>query len=250
MKELYRVLAAEGLKLKRTLALRLAICGPIIIVLLVFGIYVQRGEKMGGANPLTGFAQLILTIWTIIMFPLYAALAAALLAAIEHQCETWKHLLVLPVHRTTIFLAKWIAGIGLLLLSSLVLSAGVSVAAEVLRLIRPAWSSSPLPSAMILRGAVLSFCAAGFLFSIQMWISLRWRSFLPGIVVAVIALCLMFIAIPRGAAFFGSLFPWSLPAMAMAPVNPYRPIAVGLGLLGGAGVGAVACWHLSRREFC
>ena len=70
MKDLYRVIAAEGVKLKRTLALRLAICGPMIIVLLVFGIYVQRGEKMGGANPLTGFAQLILTIWTIIMFPL------------------------------------------------------------------------------------------------------------------------------------------------------------------------------------
>jgi ABC-2 family transporter protein len=144
-------------ELKRTLALRLAICGPMIIVLLVFGIYVQRGEKMGGANPLTGFAQLILTIWTIIMFPLYAALAAALLAAIEHQTETWKHLLALPVHCATIFLAKWITGIGLLLLSSLVLSAGVSIAAEVLRLIRPAWSSSPLPSAMIFSGGVLSF---------------------------------------------------------------------------------------------
>ena len=85
MKDLYRVLAAEGLKLKRTLALRLAICGPMIIVLLVFGIYVQRGEKMGGANPLTGFAQLILTIWTIIMFPLYAALATQFgLAQLPH----------------------------------------------------------------------------------------------------------------------------------------------------------------------
>ncbi len=58
MNDLYRVLTAEALKLKRTLALRLAI---------------------GGANPLTGFAQLSLTIWTIVMFPLYAALAAALL---------------------------------------------------------------------------------------------------------------------------------------------------------------------------
>lgn len=249
MNDLYRVLAAEGFKFKRTLALRLAICGPTIIVLLVFGIYVQRGADMS-ANPLTGFAQLILTIWTIVMFPLYAALAAALLASIEHQTESWKHLLALPVDRATIFIAKWIAGIGLLLLSSLVLSAGVSAAAEMLRLIRPAWSSSPLPSAMIFRGALLSFCAAGLPFSIQMWISLRWRSFLPGLVVAVIALALMFIAIPRGVALFGSLFPWSLPAIAMAPVNPYRPIAVGLGFFGGAVVGAVACWDLSRREFC
>jgi hypothetical protein len=250
MRDLYRVLAAEGLKLKRTLALRLAICGPMTIVLLVFGMYAQRGEKMGDEHPLTGFAQLILTIWTIIMFPLYAALVAALVAAIEHHSETWKHLLALPVDRVTIFAAKWITGEGLLLLSALVLSAGVSVAAEILRLMKPAWSSSPLPSIFILRGALLSFCAAGLLFSIQMWISLRWRNFLPGLVVAVVALVLMFIAIPRGVALFGSLFPWSLPAMAMAPVNPYRPIAVGLGILGGAVVSTVACCDLSRREFC
>jgi hypothetical protein len=248
MNDLYRVLKAEGLKLKRTLALRLAICGPMTIVLLVFGMYAERGGKIGGADPLTGFAQLVLTIWTIIMFPLYAALVATLIAAIEHQSESWKHLLALPVDRVTIFAAKWIAGAGLLLLSSLVLSAGVSVAAEILRLMKSAWSSSPLPFVMIFRGALLSFCGAGFLFSIQMWISLRWRNFLPGLVLAVMALVLMFIAIPRGLAFFGSLFPWSLPAMAMAPHNPYRPIAIGLGLLGGAAVGAIACWDLSRRE--
>jgi hypothetical protein len=35
MNDLFRVLKAEGLKLKRTLALRLAICGPMTIVLLV-----------------------------------------------------------------------------------------------------------------------------------------------------------------------------------------------------------------------
>ncbi|HEX4807756.1 MAG TPA: ABC transporter permease [Bryobacteraceae bacterium] len=250
MNDLWRVASAEALKLKRTLALRLAIGAPMIIVLLVFGIYLQRGGPMAGANPLTGYAQLILTIWTIIVLPLYAALAAALLSSIEHQNESWKHLLALPVRRATYFVAKWIAGTGLLFLSSLVLVTGVLATDAILRVVISIWSSSSLPVAMIFRGAALSFCAAGLLFSIQMWISLRWRSFLPGIVVAVIALALMFIAIPRGAAFFGSLFPWSLPAMAMAPVNPYRPIAVGLGLMGGAAVGAIACWMLSRREFC
>ncbi len=38
MKDLFPVLAAEGLKLKSTLALRLAIWCPTVIVLLVFGI--------------------------------------------------------------------------------------------------------------------------------------------------------------------------------------------------------------------
>lgn len=249
MRGIYRALQAERLKIKRTLAFRLALGCPVIIVLLVFGIYVQRGEKAAGANVLTGFAQQILTIWTIILFPLYAALAAALLAALEHQNETWKHMLALPIKRYNIFLAKWIAGLGLLFLSSLVVAGGVIGTSAVLRLTKPSWGSPPLPSLMILRGTALSCCAACLLFSIQMWISLRWRSFLPGLLVAVIALVVMFVAIPRGVAMFGSLFPWSLPALAMAPHNPYWPIAAGLGSLGGAVVGRFACWSLSRREF-
>ena len=108
MKDLFPVLAAEGLKLKSTLALRLAIWCPTVIVLLVFGIYAGRSEKLGDPDLLTGFAQLTLTIWTIIMFPLYAALIAALVAAVEHQNVGWKHLLALPVDRSTIFVAKWI----------------------------------------------------------------------------------------------------------------------------------------------
>ena len=249
MRSFYRVLTAEVLKLKRTLALRLSIFSPLIVVILVFGMYAVRGQQVGGADPLTGFAQLILTIWTIILFPLFAALVAALIAAIEHQNETWKHLLTLPVDRSSFFVTKWITGSGLLVLSSLFLSVSVCVAAEILRLMRSDLSNAPLPIYMIFRGAVLSCCAVGLLFSIQMWISLRWRNFLPGIFVAVIALVLMFIALPRGAALLGSLFPWSLPAMAMAPHNVYRPLAVSWGLLGGVAVAMLACWDLSRREF-
>ena len=250
MKEFYRVLSAEALKLRRTLALRLAVVTPLTIVILVFGIYAQRHETMSsGANPLTGFAQLILTMWTIILLPLYAALAAALLASIEHQGNNWMRLLALPVSRGFIYAAKWIAGIALLLVSSLVLSTGVCAAAEALRAIKPGWGTMALPTTMIFKGAILSFCAAGLLFSIQMWISLRWRSFLPGLVVAAVALILMFLSARGGGALFASIFPWSLPAMAMAPSSPHRVLAVTWGVFGGAAVSAIACFLLSRHEF-
>jgi hypothetical protein len=250
MKEFSRVVSAEVLKLRRTLALRLAALTPLTIVILVFGIYAQRhGAPPPGTNPLTGFAQLILTMWTIILLPLYAGLVAALLASIEHQGDNWRHLLALPVRRSFIYAAKWVAGIALLLVSSLVLPASVSAAAEVLRVMKPGWSSVALPTIMIFRGALLSFCAAGLLFSIQMWISLRWRSFLPGLVVAAVALILMFMSARGGTSLFASIFPWSLPAMAMAPNSPHRVLAISWGLFGGAAVGAIACFFLSRHEF-
>jgi hypothetical protein len=62
MNTLCRVLIAERIKLKRTLALRLAIFAPIVIVLIVFGMYLERPDGIAGAGLLTGFAQLILTI--------------------------------------------------------------------------------------------------------------------------------------------------------------------------------------------
>lgn len=248
--DLYRLLMAEALKLRRTLAVELTIFAPIVIVLIIFATYAERRDIVAGSGVLTGFAQLVLTIWTIIVVPLYGALVAALLASIEHQNEGWKHLFALPVARSLIFVAKWIIGIGLLFFSFLVLAGALVVTAEILRLIKPGWSSLGLPTVMIFRGAAASSCAVALFFSIQLWISMRWQSFLPGIVVAVIALALMFVAIPRGFALFGSFFPWSLPAMAMAPHNPYHLTAVWWGLLGGFLMGGVACWRLSRAEFC
>jgi lantibiotic transport system permease protein len=124
MSDFKRAISAEWLKLKRTLALRLAIGAPLAVVVLNFILYSQRPDAAGdGLNPLIGFAQINLTMWTIVVLPMYAALAAALVASMEHQGDLWKHLFALPVSRRAIFAAKWMAAVGLVLLSSLVLAA-------------------------------------------------------------------------------------------------------------------------------
>jgi ABC-2 type transport system permease protein len=103
-------------------------------------------------NPLTGVAQLVLTLWSIITLPFYAALAAALLAALEYQRDNWSRLLALPVRRFSIYAAKWFVAAALLLVSSIVLAAAVCLASEMLRLIKPGWRSAPLPAAMVSPG--------------------------------------------------------------------------------------------------
>ncbi len=251
MKPLLRILSAEVLKLRRTWALRLAIIAPLFVVVLVFGVYLQREAMVSATvNPLTGFAQLVLTMWTILLFPLYAALAISLVAAIEHQDDNWTHLFALPIRPVSLFHAKWIAAIGLLLVSALLLPTFVSVAAAALRVAKPAWREAPLPIVMIFRGSLLSFLAAGLLCSIQMWVSLRWRSFVVGLGLAVVATMTMLMVVPRAGAqsMIGATFPWSLPAVAMSPNSPHRAFAVTWGLAGGVVVGAIASWRLSRRE--
>src|SRR5262249_2343667 len=123
MRDLWRVTAAELLKLRRTLALRTAVGIPLAVAFLVFGVNLRRpGAAPAGESPLTGFAQLALTLWTILLLPSHVALLAALLGAVEHQGNHWTHLMTLPVRRAWIFAAKWLAGIALLLVSTTVLA--------------------------------------------------------------------------------------------------------------------------------
>lgn len=251
MNGFFRVVAVEGLKLRRTLAFRLAVLAPLFIVILQFTIELVRGgEESGsstGPNPLMGFAQGILTFWTIVLLPFCAALIAALLAALEHQGDNWKHILALPVPRTFIFAAKWMAALGLLSLSSFVLVAAYCLAAAILQTVKPEWSAASWPVITIVQRAFLGLCATGLLLSIQMWISLRWRSFIPGLAVGVVALVVNIIILPAGM-FAANLFPWCLPAVAMAPHSTHRALGVAWGLLGGVALGLIACWDLSRRE--
>jgi len=218
MNEFSRIASAELLKLRRTLALRMAVVAPLTIVLLQFGVYLARGEEMSphGANPLIGYAQSILTLWTIVLFPFYAALVAALLADIENRGGNWERLLSLPVNRRSIYAAKWVSGGMLLLISSAVLSLGVGASATILRLIRPNWHSAGIPIGKMLVGSALSLCAIGLLFSIQMWISLRWKSFMIGLGVSIVGIVINIILLPRGVLFIDSLYPWAMPAVEIA----------------------------------
>ena len=251
MNGFFRVVAVEGLKLRRTLAFRLAVLAPLFIVILQFTIELVRGGDESGSspglNPLMGFAQGILTFWTIVLLLFCAALIAALLAALEHQGDNWKHILALPVPRASIFAAKWMAAVGLLALSSVVLVAAYCLAAAILQAVKPGWSAASWPVTTIVQRAFLGLCAAGLLLSIQMWISLRWRSFIPGLAVGVVALVVNIIILPAGM-FAANLFPWCLPAVAMAPHSPHRALGVAWGLLGGVALGMIACRDLSRRE--
>jgi hypothetical protein len=253
MREIVRAIAAERLKLKRTLAWRLAIGAPLTIVLLNFIMVAQRGDASRPEDVLLGFAQLTLTTWTIIVLPLYTALAAALVAALEHQGDNWKHLLALPVARRSIFVAKWVAGAGLLLVSSLVLPAAVGVATEILKALKPALRGAPVPLALVTIRSLQVFCAAGLMLSIQVWVSLRWRSFIAGLAVGILAVMILLGGVAR--AGLGTvviyLYPWALPPTAMArmaEVHPDRLFVSTWGLLAGVTVAAVGCRHLSRLD--
>jgi len=245
--ELIRVVSAESLKLKRTLALRLAIIAPLFIVLLQFGVYLVRGEdaERAATNPAAGFARGIVTLWTLVFLPFWATLSAALCASLDHSDHHWDQLFALPLRRWPIYAAKWIIVFGLVVLSSICLPLFAVAAMEILRQVRMSWRGGALPWGVLLNGVTRSCAACLVLISLQCWLSLRWRSFLFALGVGIAGIMSGIILFSAPLKFL-SLYPWTAAAAAASPREPLLPLIWGTG--GGLAIAAFACWRLATRN--
>ena len=100
---LLRALHAELLKLKRTMALKMVVLAPGIVVLLLLFVASQapfstvRRNAAGGEW--MGLAYTHLLFWTVLMLPLFITLEAALVAGLDHAENQWKSLFARPVPR-------------------------------------------------------------------------------------------------------------------------------------------------------
>lgn len=249
-----RAVWAETLKLKRTLALWLAFAAPTAVVLLNVVVYSKTRElDAPGGSALIGFAQLNFTMWTIIVLPLYLALAAALVAATDHQGDHWARLLALPLPRTSIFAAKYIVVGYLLAVSEVAFVVGLLGASVLLATLRPALHAQAVPTGLVVVRACESGLAAGLIAAIQTSISLRWRSIAVGLGVGIVAVLVLLGGVAR--AGLGTIavyvYPWALAPTAMGrmwEVHADRlPTAAG-GALAGLLVTALGSKWLARRD--
>jgi hypothetical protein len=247
MTELTRAVSAESLKLKRSLALHLAVIAPLFIVLLQLGVYLARGEDVERAatNPVFGFARGIVTLWTLVFLPFWATLAASLCASLDHSGNHWDHLFALPLRRWSVYAAKWIIVFGLVVLSSICLPLFSVAAIEVLKLVRVEWRAAVLPWPLLLSGVSRSCAACLLLVSLQCWLSLQWRSFLVplGVGIAGIMSGIILISAPLRLL---SLYPWTAAAAAASPHEPLLPLV--WGICAGLAVAVFACWRLAVRD--
>ena len=247
MTELMRTVSAESLKLKRTLALRLAVIAPLFIVVLQFGVYLARGEDIERAarDPAAGFARGIVTLWTLVFLPFWATLAASLCASLDHSGNHWDQIFALPLRRWPVYAAKWIIVFGLVVLSSICLPLFAVGAIEILKQVRVEWRGAALPWHLLLGGVSRSCVASLLLVSLQCWLSLRWRTSLIalGIGIAGIMSGIILISAPMR---FLSMYPWTAPAAAASPREPLLPLIWGAS--GGLAIAVFACWRLGARD--
>ncbi len=228
----------------------MVLVAPLVVVLLMFlQLYMQNPPKQQamGSEAWMKLTRGIYGVWNFLMLPLFITLEAALLAGLEHKANQWKQMFALPVPRWTIYAAKLLVCIALISTSAIVIWIGTIAAGSVLERIAPQWGiSGEIPWLDILRMTALSSLAAWLLVALQMWLSLRWRSFALSVGVGMAATVIGFIVTQSDK--WGKFYPWSLPLTSIAGEGQNTTFAVTYGVVGGIVVGIIGCWEMTRRD--
>ena len=235
-------LAVEAYKLRRSLALVLAAVAPLLISIFVFFNLVRVDKPASWEITL----QTSAAIWAFFMLPMSVTALTALVANTEHGPRAWDHLRALPVPRWHLYASKAVCVLGVVAAMSLLLALLTLFAVEAAGWLKPAIAPPGAPDVagyFALLGRI--FLAAWLLVAVQLWIALRYASFVPALAVGIGG---TFFAVVATSAKVGAILPWQIPVNQLAS-DPLRvQFTLALGCIGGCLVFAAMLWQLSRHE--
>jgi hypothetical protein len=241
------VLLTEALKLRRTLALRMTVL-PLIVVLLYLLLGLFGASTLVRQNPdvWASLTRNSVTLWTLLMLPLFITLETSLLAGLEHSDRNWKYLLTMPVPRWTVYVSKFMVALGLVWIAHLVLFSGTMISGMVLRQFAPELKLVHLPIGAI--GWPLAKVSVAVLLAvaIQHWVSLRWPSFIAAMGFGMCAMVIGFMAV--NSQDFGPWYPWSLALHTLSPRTTGAIHPTTYSAVGAAVVTILGAWQFSRRD--
>lgn len=238
-----RVLVAEAAKLRRSLVLLLCAAAPTMVALLCALMFHQKG---GSDQPWSSYLLSAAAIWSFFMLPMTVTALTVLVAQLEHGPKFWNHLLALPVPRASFFAAKIVV---VLLL--------VAAMSALLFVLTPAlgWIGDAAALGRSLTGdpdlagfastLAKMFAGALLLIVLQLWTALRFRSFVPPLVLGIGG---TFVAVVATGSDYGPYFPWLIATNALASDPARAQLALGVGSIGGLIAVAAMLVDLSRRE--
>ena len=143
---LLRVLHAELLKLKRTLAFRVIFVLPLLVALLQFFVFWRTRQFGADFRLWETLPANMLAVWAVFMMPLLITLEAALLNGIEHGDRQWKHICALPVPRHAIYFAKFVVAQALTAAGTLILCVLTALVGLAVMRLRPELAhAGPVP---------------------------------------------------------------------------------------------------------
>ncbi len=139
-----RLFLSEILKLRRSMAARMAWLLPVLFLAVVFLVFERsflgRPSLSGAALTAYEVAQVKVTtaLWGGLFHPLALGLLAGLLFRPEHRCRMWRHLHVQPVSRRLAFGAKALLAMALVAAMLILVWAGLGLMRWALGVYNPA----------------------------------------------------------------------------------------------------------------
>ena len=182
-------------------------------------------------------------LWAILFLPLYAALQSTLLAQLEHANQQWKYLYTLPVPRFAFFAAKWSMLILVMAATHLLLVVETIAGGLLLQALQPVWGfDAPIPWGAFLQGWAALTLSSVLISTIQLLISLWWKSFIPSLGLGLVA-AMSNIFILSSDAYHG-YDPYLFPILALRGEGSEPQTALILGLTLGLLCAAAGGWYL------
>ena len=234
-------LFVEFRKLKGSLAFTLCVVAPTLVAGFL-GLLCLRHKSMGWHEAMEGTTGL----WSFFVLPMSITALATLIAQIEHGPRAWDHILSLPVPRWRLFAAKGVVMMTAIALMSALLGLEIRLVDTVLHNLAPAAAPTgpfPWPYAVRMLGGM--WAASFFLAMVQLWVSLRFRSFVPGLTLGIAG---TFVAVMASALPEGVYVPWMMPLNILSAEAWRSEVALQFGLLGGGLTLVAMILHLGQRE--
>jgi lantibiotic transport system permease protein len=236
------VLAVEAFKLRRSLALLLAVTSPALIALFIFFNQLRFDKATSWVMALQSSAG----VWAFFMLPMSVTALTVLIAQTEHGPRTWDHLRSLPLPRWHLYAAKLACVLGVLAAMTLLLAMLTPLAIQCAGWLNPEVAANgELDFGAFLQLLGRIYLSAWLLVGVQLWIALRYASFVPALVAGIGG---TFFAVVATSAKVGIALPWQIPVNQLAADPGHAQIALVIGCAGGCVVFLAMLWSLSRRE--
>ncbi len=229
-----RALSTEFFKLRRTLAFWCILIAPSLLVILAYSVLLRNEPSAYGPEYKAWQSTITnaLTMWSLLVLPLYIALQTTLLAQLEHTNQQWKHLYALPVPRLAYFAAKWMVVTLVMVATHLLLGAELVGAGKLIELVKPGYGlTAPIPWGDLTFGVSVISGAALLLLTFHLLVSLWWRSVVPSLGIGVMAALLNVFSASSDK--YSVYNPWLFPGLAYRGEGPEATTLLWVGLGGG-----------------
>jgi lantibiotic transport system permease protein len=240
---------AERIKSKRTLAVYLSVLGPVLAVAMsLFSLALVDGmAKAKGIEPWQAYLPSSLTLWFSFVLPLVVTLQAAQTAQLEHGNHKWKHLLSLPVPRSSLFLGKWLWLLALSVASNILVAGSLLIVCAINGLTSFSDGSFSLALSYVISQAVIAFTCSLLLVAIQFVVSVRLASFAAAVSIGFVGT--IFGMFAKGLAdSVMSFFPWAMPGIAMRGDSAQTATMLAVSIVGAICILAAGTSEFGRRQ--